>query len=149
MIDPYLTFSNAYDRLYEEYIKHKTIVVAVDFDHTLFDYHERGDQYPKVQELIRDCKMLGFKIVIFSGSAKERHPMIRDYCKELGISIDGINEDVIDWHHDETLDWSRSKIFYNIFLDDRAGLQTAYDLLYMLVDNIKHERNINSEYYAE
>ena len=29
------------DRLYKEWIKHKEIILAVDFDNTLYDYHKR------------------------------------------------------------------------------------------------------------
>lgn len=138
--DPYLQDDRVYDRLMEEYRKHGALVVAVDFDNTVFDYHENDFDFPALMELISDCKKIGFKIVVFSGSAKERHPFIKEYFANSGIEIDGINEDVIDWHNDKTLDWSNSKIYYNIFLDDRAGLQSAYRVLRRLVDQITLEK---------
>jgi len=137
MNDPFLIRSNTFDRLVEEYLKHGSLIVAVDFDNTLFDYHNKGWQFPAVAELMKDCKSLGFKIVVFTGSAKERHSFIKDYCRSLGFIIDGVNEDVIDWHQDKSLDWSQSKIYFNILLDDRAGLGEAYNTLRILVNLYK------------
>jgi len=136
LCDPYLNPDYVYSRLSEEYLKHKSLVIALDYDNTIFDYHKKGFIFEKVIKLIKVCNDLKFKIVIFSGSAKERHDEIYKYCETIGIKIDGINEDVIDWNQDKTLDWSKSKIYYNIFLDDRAGLLEAYTTLNKLVTNI-------------
>ena len=143
MNDPYLNQINIYHRLYTEYLKYKSLVVALDFDLTINDFHGEGHQFPDVIQLVKDCNSIGFKVVIFSGSAAERYPIIREHCEKIGIKIDGINEDVIDWHHDKTLDWSRSKIFYNIFLDDRAGLDSTYKVLRLLVNNIKSKMDLD------
>jgi len=89
---------------------------------------------------MKDCNALGFRIVIFSGSSKERHIAIHMECNKLGIVIDGINEDLIDWHPVKSHDWSRSKIYFNILLDDRAGLKCAYDALRNLVDELLKKR---------
>jgi hypothetical protein len=143
MNDPFLDNTHTYLRLLKEYEKHKSLVIACDFDNSLFDYHSKGYKFPKLIKLMQDCKKIGFKIVIFSGSAKERYPFIREYCEGLGIEIDGINEDLIDWHPDKTADWSNSKIYFNILLDDRAGLASAYEVLKMLVDNIKSKTGLD------
>ena len=139
MEDPYLQSENAYQRLYAEYQRHKNIIVALDFDLTVYDYHEQGHKFPAVIQLIQECNQLGFPVVIFSGSAKERYPAIRKYCMSIGIQISGINEDLIDWHPDKSLDWSSSKIFYNILLDDRAGLNSSYKILRKLVNTVQKE----------
>lgn len=138
--DPFLTFTPTFNRLVEEYKKYKSLVVALDFDNTIFDYHEKGYEFTQIINLIKKCKEIGFKIVIFSGSAKERHLFIHQYCQDLGIFIDGINENVIDWYPDKTLDWTGSKIYYNILLDDRAGLESAYKLLNTLVLAIEENK---------
>jgi len=144
MNDPFLNFEVTYSRLMEEYNRHKSLIIALDFDNSIFDYHERGDKFPALIKLMQDCKEIGFKIVIFSGSAKERYPFIRSYCEGLGIEINGINEDLIDWHPDTSLDWSRSKIYYNILLDDRAGLSSAYGVLRTLVNAILHKQSVEN-----
>ena len=140
--DPFLDSATTYHRLYTEYLKHKSLIVALDFDQTINDCHNKGYEFPKVIELIKDCNAVGFRVVIFSGSARERYPAIREHCEKLGIKIDGINEDLIDWHPDKSLDWSKSKIYYNIFLDDRAGLDSAYKVLRLLVSNVKSEMKL-------
>jgi len=144
--DPFLDNTRAYLRLLEEYNRHKSLVIAVDMDNTLFDYHSKGYKFPALIKLLQDCNKIGFKIVIFSGSAKERHPFIREYCEKIGVKISGINQDVIDWHKDKSLDWSSSKIYYNIFLDDRAGLASAYEVLRGLVDTIMSDKGLNDFY---
>lgn len=143
MNDPFLDNTYAYLRLLNEYEKHKSLVIAADFDNSIYDYHSKGYKFPALIKLLQDCNKIGFKIVIFSGSAKERHPFIREYCEKIGVKIDGINEDVIDWHKDKSLDWSNSKIYFNILLDDRCGLKSAYDVLKLLVDNIKSQMGLD------
>lgn len=136
--DPFLDKTNSIRRLLEEYEKHGSLVVAVDFDQTLFDYHQLGYQFPRLIQLIKESHIIGFKVVVFSGSAKERHPFIESFFIEnLGFKPDGINCDVVDWHKDKSLDWSRSKIFYNILLDDRAGLGESFDILNKVINHIK------------
>jgi len=135
--DPFLSSRSSYNRLVEEHHKHNgQLVVALDYDNTIFDYHSKGYTFKKVIRLIRDCNAIGYKVVIFSGSANERHKDIRAICKKRKIKIDGINTDLIDWHHNKALDWSRSKIYYNILLDDRAGLKEAYKILRKLVTKV-------------
>jgi hydroxymethylpyrimidine pyrophosphatase-like HAD family hydrolase len=140
MNDPYLNEENCYLRLLEEYKKHNSLTVACDYDNTLFDFHKKNYTFDAVIELLKECQGLNFKLVIFSASPKERHASIFEYCESLGLLFDGINQDVVDWRKervDGSLDYSQSKIFFNILLDDRAGLESAYKTLRAVVDEIK------------
>ncbi len=146
MNDPFTEQEVVVERLLKEYGRHKNLIVALDFDHTIFDYHGQGHKYPAVIELIKECNKLNFPIVIFSGSAKDRYPFIRGYCESIGIEIKGINEDLVEWHPADfkDADWSNSKIFYNIFLDDRAGLGDAYRALKRVVDHVKSSTEVDN-----
>ncbi|NBO98517.1 MAG: hypothetical protein EBU90_00040 [Proteobacteria bacterium] len=139
-VDPFTDTLTSLERLKEEYKKHKSLVIALDYDNTIFDYHNKGYTFTRVINLIKECNELGFKIVIFSGSAKERYDEMYAYCEKIGIKITAINEDVINWRPDDTKDWTNSKIYYNIFLDDRAGLGEAALILKLLVDSIKQNQ---------
>jgi len=138
--DPFLDEDVCYERLHRDWEKHGSIVVAVDFDNTVFDLHDKGYTFPRVWNLLRRCKELGFKIVVFSASPKERHDLIRRYMADNEVEIDGINCDVVKWVDRPELDYSGAKVFYNVLLCDRAGLPSAYKTLLRLVFNIE---NIN------
>lgn len=136
--DPFISNKNVYKRLVSEHKKHAgQLIVALDYDNTIYDYHSKGYTFGKLTRLIQDCNKVGYKIVIFSGSAQERHLEIREFCNTIGIKVDGINTNLIDWHPDKALNWSTSKIYYNILLDDRAGLKSAYKVLRKLVSKVQ------------
>lgn len=56
--------------------------------------------------------------------------MIQEYCKEIGIKIEGININYLPQFKNS------GKIYYNILLDDRAGLETSYNILHKLLNYI-------------
>lgn len=134
--DPYFITDRCVDRLYEQWKKTPKICVAVDFDDTLFDFHQKGFEFNNVIDLLKECQKQGFYIVIYTASAKERHAFIVDHMTSLGIKIDAINKNVF-----ESQFGNDGKIFYNIFLDDRAGLLQAFHILHGLLTRIKTEAN--------
>lgn len=131
--DPYLSFSNSLDRLKIEYEKYKKIIVAVDHDDTVYDFHKNGSTYTKVISLIKDCISLNFHIVVFTGSKVESYPDIRQFWKNtFGLEQVKINENAFPMDIG-----NNGKIYYNILLDDRAGLSSAVSLLEELISWIK------------
>lgn len=46
-------------RLLEEYKKYGKLIVAFDYDNTIFDYHNNGGDYSCVIELLKRCARLG------------------------------------------------------------------------------------------
>ncbi len=133
MEDPYLNTEIAMDRLYAEYLKYKSLIVALDFDDTVFDFHKKGHTYNNVIRLIQECHGLGFHICIFTGSAPETYPSIKQYMDDLGIKIKSINENAFPMPFG-----NHGKMYYNILLDDRAGLAESYKILKTVVDKIKN-----------
>jgi hypothetical protein len=120
--DTYMNHDNVVDRLLTEYRLHGGLVIAYDFDNTVYDYHQRGDDYTIVTNLIRHLgKIKGMDLVVWTGTAKERYDFVERYLKDNDIPFNRINENPYFFNS------SSPKIFYSILLDDRSGLESAVD----------------------
>lgn len=127
MKDPYLSNKQQYKRLKADYDKHGKLIVAFDFDNTLYDFHNVGDTYPKLKSLLVDCQYVGFTIIIYTGN--DDYSLIHRTMSELGINTYSINESKVP---SNTI-----KPYANIVLDDRSGLKSAYKTLNKLITDIK------------
>lgn len=120
-------------RLAKDFKKHNNLIVAFDFDNTIFDYHNNGGDYSEVISLLKECSSLGFIMILFtSDDSPTRLEWMVEYCFHYGIRVDYINESPI---------MDTIKPYYNILLDDRAGLESAYNSLndaINLIKEIKH-----------
>lgn len=58
---------------------------------------------------------------------------MKSECNKVGISIDYINKSP------PYIPFTGNKIYYNIMLDDRAGLSASYEILYRTKERIKNE----------
>lgn len=119
------------NRLVEEYYKYKELIIAVDFDNTLYDYHGKGYKFTETIELIRECKRMGFCIIIYTCSGDERYPEIKKFLNDNNIPFDYINK------NSPKITFAKNKLYYNIFLDDRAGLKSASKQLKKAIKIIK------------
>jgi hypothetical protein len=133
-IDHFLSEENILNRLLKEYKLHKKIVIGFDFDNTVYDYHKENQSYEMVIDLLRRCKKHGFELIVFTGSESSRYEFIKKYLNENNIPFDKINENPSFFKSDSR------KIFYNILLDDRAGLPSAYNILIKLLKIIENEK---------
>src|SRR5690606_2357736 len=102
---------NFYERLQKDYLVHKSLFVAYDYDNTVFDYHNQGINYDSVIELLRVCKSLGFTLILFTGNEGEQLEVIKKDLVARGIPFDLINENPL---------MKTRKPYYNVLLDDRA-----------------------------
>lgn len=132
MIDPYTDTERCIQRLLDQHAKHPRLMLAVDFDDTLFDFHQTGAAYPRAIAAIKAAQSVGFYVTIFTASAKDRYPFIVEHCASLGIQVDAINRNVI-----ESPFGNDGKIFFNLLIDDRAGLGQALDTLEAVLNRIK------------
>lgn len=131
LMDPYLNDLNCVKRLVNEWVKHKSLVIAYDYDNTVFDYHNIGYEFDSVIDTLIQCREYGAKFIVFSCSPKDRHQEMINYLDSKNIPWDKINENVVELHGGE------GKVFYNILLDDRAGLKSAFSILNMALTVIK------------
>lgn len=113
-------------RLLEEYKKYGKLIVAFDYDNTIFDYHNNGGDYSCVIELLKRCARLGFELVLFTcdEDISESHRKSTIVYDMLGLAPDG----ELQINQSSVLPKSY-KPYYNILLDDRAGLEESYEIL--------------------
>lgn len=128
-------------KLLNEYYTHNNLIVAFDYDNTVYDYHNTGDDSlfstvvkPLVIKTLKRCKKLGCTLVLYTcNNSKEKIDDMLEYCKKNGIEPDYINETPknIPFGHEG------SKIYFNILLDDRAGILSALSDLIWVIDQIE------------
>ena len=112
---------------------HKGIIIAFDFDNTVYDYYEKNYTYTKVIDLLKECKNMGCVLILSTCCDESKFEFMKSECNKVGISIDYINESP------PYIPFTGNKIYYNIMLDDRAGLSAAYEILYRTKERIKNE----------
>lgn len=132
---PFWEKNNFVSDLLLRYKKYGTIIIAVDYDNTIYDYSQKGVDFSEVHSLLRRASDIGCKIVIYTARNKRDFYKIYEYCNDISLKVDAINEDVID------IDPPTSgKIYYNIILDDKGGLLEAIDVLKSTLDLIEKEK---------
>ena len=135
-MDPYMYKSQCLARLLDEYNKHKSLIIAVDHDDTVFDFHKKGYTYEKTIEIVKKCKESGFYIVLFTACSKDRWKEMNEWWLEnIGFKPDSVNKNPIELPFGND-----GKIYYNILLDDRAGLNSSLGILDSFFRIIKSEK---------
>ena len=118
--DRYLDTFESIKRLKSEIEIHGKLFIAFDFDNTVFDFHKVGDTFPKIEDLLIEVKKQGHTLILFTGNEGDKLAGIVQYCTERGYAPDLINENPL---------MQTRKPYYNILLDDRAGLSESYTIL--------------------
>lgn len=129
----FLDDNYALERLKSEYNKYKTLYVSFDFDNTIFDNHNLGlINTVKIIELLQKAKKAKFKLILYTICKNDSNLNFKlAFCKIFGIEPDYVNESPL------LADVSRNKKpFYNILLDDRAGLGSSYRILNSLINSL-------------
>ena len=117
-----------YNRLLKEYQQYGSIVVAFDFDNTVFDYHAQGLDCSEIIDLLQKLKSINCYLIIWTAS--DDWDFIKDYCQKHHIPYDSINENPPFFKSES------QKIYYNELLDDRAGLHESYLRLLKLYNHV-------------
>lgn len=118
------------ERLYQEWKQHGKIIIGVDFDDTIYPWKFRSAEdaikFDKTIQLLQVAHATGAYITIFTCSNPDRYEEIQAYCEKIKLPIDTINKTPFEIPHG----WGKhGKIYANIFLDDRAGLEEAIHTL--------------------
>lgn len=139
-MDLYLDYNKFYQRIEDEYIKHGRLIIAVDYDDTIFDTYKRGETYDQVIALLKRWQPYA-DFVVWTASLPERYPSICEYCQMRGIHVAAINDNVppIKYNHLEKC----RKIYANVYVDDRAGLGWSVQALTQLIERIENNELCN------
>lgn len=117
------------NRLIDEWDQYGKIIIAVDFDDTIspFKYNDEEAHflYDKVWKLLKLSCETGAYIVCHTSCNPDRYSFIQDEFTRNGIDNVFINETPIELPYGH----KGSKVYANIFLDDRAGLNEALCML--------------------
>ena len=127
--DPYTSEDRLYKRLKEEFEKHGKLIIAVDFDDTVFNTHNNpGWAYTGVVETLLRWQE-NAEIICWTASLPDRYEFIRGVFNAHGIQLSGININA------PGIEPRGPKIYANIYLDDRScGLEQALRCLNLLAD---------------
>lgn len=128
-MDFYLNPKNSSSRLVDEYNKYGTLVVAFDFDDTVYDFHKKGRIYSDVINLLQELKTINCYLICWTGN--EDSEMVVSYLNHNKIPFDAINENPPFYKSESR------KVYANAYLDDRAGLKQVFDELNNLVLTVK------------
>lgn len=121
--------NNCLDRLKSEYSIHGNLIIGFDFDDTVFALHD-NISVNSVVKLLQEAKQLGLTLCLWTGVDSEKELKYKkEICKLIGIEPDYVNSSPIML--------GTTKPYFNLLLDDRAGLGTAAYLLIQILDFIK------------
>ena len=128
------------ERLIKEWEKHGKIIIACDFDDTIRNW---GMNLPsdiaRAIATIKHAQAIGIHLVIWTASDPiERKDIITKHCEEHGIRIDGINENPPGLPYG-----LHGKIYANIFIDDRAGINEALTILEYAIEHMLSKNKHN------
>lgn len=120
------------ERLKNEYDKYGKLIVAFDFDNTIYDFHKNEGDYSEVIDLLKECIKLEFDLILFT--VDEDPNKVSEKVRWL------VSNDL--WSYKSShffvntgpLFSGSRKPYYNILLDDRAGLEESYNILKQVVD---------------
>lgn len=129
--DYFIDDKNCSERLFHEWKKYGKLIVAYDYDNTVFDYNHMGNKCERVIELLRECYRYGFYLTVFTSCNDDRMLEIKEYLESNNIPYDSINETP------DYIPFRGRKVYYNILLDDRAGLSSAYNTLWNVIYKIR------------
>jgi hypothetical protein len=125
----FLNPNETLNRLLNEYNRHGSLFIAFDFDSTVFDYYQKGDTFNRIESKLREAKQQGHKLILLTCREGKELEFAINYCKEHGYEPNYVNTNPI-------VEPGSRKPYYNLFLDDRAGLDSAYNTLCYLLSNI-------------
>lgn len=118
------------DKLKVHYKEHNKIIVAYDYDDTIAPTY-MSKCCDSVIALLKEIKPYA---VFICYTANQNPDKVKQYIKENNIPLDAFNDNV-DFMKDKF--GGTSKVYFNILLDDKAGLGQAYRILKTFLEWVK------------
>lgn len=102
--------------LLNQYKKYGKLIIAFDYDDTVMTFNFPEDLCTRPRELLIRAQEQGHTLVLFSSNPNVKR--ITGVCEFLGI-----------FPKDNPVFQRGNKMFYNLFLDDKCGLNEACNIL--------------------
>lgn len=126
----YTNLRKCVDRLKSDYAKHGNLLIAFDFDSTLFDLEEDGLDMQPVIDLALRCQKAGMIMCLWTACTDDWSLAYKKrIVKDMGLNFQYINAS-------PALNQSR-KPHFSILLDDRAGLASAFEILTITLNELE------------
>ncbi len=124
--------------LLSQYKKHGQLIIAVDFDDTIHDSHQRKVDFSPIHSLLKRAVDINCKLMIFTARADWELAYVASHCEKVDLKYEVINDDVL------ILPSGKSrKPYFNLLLDDKAGLMEAFLILTRFVETIENQKKEN------
>ena len=120
------------ERLKREWHQQNKLIIAFDFDNTIYDPHNKGLDLESTILAIKMAHRLGNEVYCFTSNTN--HELVRKHSEEVLGFVPAINESSLD------VTFLSRKPVYNLLLDDRAGLCTALRTLHQLNFYIREQK---------
>ena len=97
------------------------MIIAVDFDHTI--YFETIDKinFPLIDKLIR-VRSQGHKLILWTCRGGDWMWEAIQFCKTFGLEFDAVNENIKDREYKEV----SVKVVADLYIDDKAPGSIKY-----------------------
>lgn len=120
------------EKLKVHYRKNGKIIIAYDYDDTVAPTY-MSKSCDDVVSLLKELRPYAVYICFTSNEYPER---VKEYLKNNDIPCDAFNENIDFMMHKYG---HMRKVYFNILLDDKAGLGQAYRILKTFLDWVKEE----------
>ena len=128
-----------YTKLKDVYDTHGNIILAVDFDDTIYDWKSVGLSCDYVVDLVKRCQeKLNAKVMLFTCRTDHLLDFAHRHCEEVGLKLWASNHNPDHGH-------TMGKPFYNVLLDDKACLEQVCDVLELLIEQVEKAKAFNGE----
>lgn len=115
-------------RLVEQYQANERLIIAYDFDDTVSPYHSSNCW--RAQSVIRAAReYLNAYLIVYTSNPDEEK--VKKFLEKENIPYDVINENAPFVHFN-----NKGKVYYNLLLDDKAGLHQAINDLETLINGV-------------
>lgn len=137
--DKYCYTEECVKKLVRTYFTRGYLIIAFDFDDTILSSESDYRCYLPAM-LVDKCKQnINCQLILYTCRSSNRGDgrnlkYAIDVCKKLNIEPDFVNE-----HAWEDYKGLNGKVFYDIFLDDKAGLGQACEILELALNRILNE----------
>lgn len=138
--DPYLSEYRSADRLFTEWKTHGSIIIGVDFDDTIYDCHSNGFVFPYTISTIQRAQALGATLCVWTANGNRE--LVDRIWNKANIAYDCYNRSPVVFHKNQV------KPYFNLLLDDRAGLESALCILnraMLLYNNYLYRKNNDTD----